>query len=184
MDEFYYTVNEKYYDEYGSYIKKARAICDELNLPVSKNVQWELNYAYKSYGQCFRTNDNSFMICINRVYFKKSTPKYKRYLLSTIVHELIHTIDFKDSHGKVFMKYADIVNEKYNDEYGDFITKLNDSHIINENAKYILKCSNCGELFYYHRICQDVRDSINGTEIHNCGTGKGWGMINVERIRR
>lgn len=188
MDVFDYLVGQKYRDEYSFYIKKARVICDELHVPVCKNVKWTINDAYKTYGKCLKRGDGSYYITINRVFFKKDTKKYKRGLLSTIIHELIHTINYDDNHGEIFLKYAAIVNEKYNDEDGQFIRITSPSDILNEQAKYVLKCENCGKLFYYHRINQDVRDAIenNGDNVHICGigVGNGWGMVLVERIRK
>lgn len=186
-DDFTAIASKAFCNRYIESVKKARAICDELDLPVSKNVSWVTFREWNNYGRCIHYKDDHYVIKINTVYFKKDDERYRRYLLSTIIHELIHSIEGCMNHGENFLKNAEIVNQKYGE---GFIRPTNNSNILDENAKYIFKCDNCGKIVTYNRMCQDVKDAIenNGDNVHFCGLNgykgpKQWGMLRVERIR-
>lgn len=187
-DDFSDIIYKTYCDEYIQYVRKARAICDELQMPISQNVKWTIFREWHNYGRCIHYKDDHYVIKINTVYFKKDDERYRKYLLSTIIHELIHSIEGCMNHGENFLKYADIVNQKYGE---GFITPINSSNILEENAKYIFRCNNCGQIVTYNRMCQDVKDAIenNGDNVHFCSLNgykgpKEWGRLLVERIRK
>jgi hypothetical protein len=158
-------------------------------MTVSKHLEWKTFRECHTYGRCRHCRDVHYIIYINTVYFKKDDERYRRDLLSTMIHELIHSIKGCMNHGENFLKYAEIVNQKYGK---GFIKPRGDSNILEENAKYIIRCDNCWAIVTFNRICQDVKDAIenNGDNVHfshlnGYGEGtKGWGMLMVERIRK
>lgn len=179
-------ISDKYIDELKYYVKEADQICDELKMPVMKDITWYTYRKRSEYGCCHRIDDKKANITINTVYFKYHDQRTKEYLLSTIIHELIHTIKGCNNHGDQFMKYVNLVNDHYKNLH---LAKTNDSKILQKDAKYIFKCQNCGQLFYYDRKCQFVIDVLenNGDNVHICSDtaryGQPWGLVLVERVR-
>lgn len=187
-DIFDNDINSKILPEYKEFVKRGREICNECNIPIGEDIEWSISRMYNSYGRTYEYNYRIPRININSVYFKKKTKKYKRYLLSTIVHELIHSASNCCNHGKLWREYAERVNKKYSDKYGKFITVSDDSGILDEHAKYVLRCENCGKLIFCGRKDEYVRDAINGIHMtaHLCpkGVGEGFGYFKLERIRK
>lgn len=79
---------------------------------------------------------------------------------NTIMHEIIHCFPYCNNHGKQFKMYAKYINEKL----GYNITRLGNKKQDYENSnvqyqekeyKYIIKCTNCGKLFYRNRLAKN-----------------------------
>ena len=79
---------------------------------------------------------------------------------NTIMHEIIHCFPYCNNHGKQFKMYAKYINEKL----GYNITRLGNKKQDYENSnvqyqekeyKYLIKCTNCGKLFYRNRLAKN-----------------------------
>lgn len=74
-------------------------------------------------------------------------------LLSTVVHELIHTIPGCMNHGSNFKYYAALVNRKYPALKIQRCTSMKEVGVCanTKPARYIAKCSCCGKEWKYSR---------------------------------
>lgn len=76
---------------------------------------------------------------------------------NTIIHELIHCLPMCNNHGKVFKEYAKYINNqlgydiKTTGNKKEDYKKSNKKYIEEKQYKYIIKCKDCGELYYRMR---------------------------------
>lgn len=92
---------------------------------------------------------------------------------NTIIHELIHCIPYCNNHGKEFKQYAKYINSKlgYNisragNKKEDY-EKSNIKYLEDENYKYKVICTKCGQEFYRKRVNKNL------TRKYRCGKCKG-----------
>ena len=117
-------------------------ILDELNIPISRKVEFKYNNAISYYGICKKLEHHSSDY---RVLIRKDLPDDN--FIGTAIHELLHTICIKDGHQGKWKYYANIVNQ--NTRY--YIARANgftvdDVELKNmpsfEKHQYYLKCKN------------------------------------------
>ena len=123
--------------------------CKNVNIPIRDDkvikIEFTKEYAQESRGFCIMDNDrNTFSIFINSIYQEKDCPIEE--LNEIIIHELIQTCPLCQSHGKTWMKYARIMNDKYGYE----LTTSKDYDAVFHKTwpilhKYI--CKKCGSIF-------------------------------------
>lgn len=143
-------------------MKYVNECMDELNaidIPYSKKVEkWEINKRAKNrWGQC-RKNYDSYSINISvRLLDDEVTEKA---LKTTIIHELLHTIEGCMNHGYKWQKYADLVNDCYNYNVKR-VTSIEEKGLDKEKeklkCKYVFKCSNCGAITAQDRLTKFVK---------------------------
>src|SRR5699024_4635554 len=80
---------------------------------------------------------------------------------NTIMHEIIHTCNHCFNHGNEWKHISNIVNDCYS-FYNIKRCTSPEEKGINENiekkeAKYILRCTKCGKLFYKNRMCKVIK---------------------------
>lgn len=95
-----------------------------IGVPVSNNIKKVSTNSRLSttYGRCSRDRkDNSFTIQIAT--FLLSDKLDESIVCDTIMHELIHTCDGCFNHGKLFQRYARMVNKAYNMNIGTYVDK-------------------------------------------------------------
>lgn len=94
-------------------IEKAIEICNNLNIPISKSIEFRPSFANNTYGLAYRNTSNcksgkggkvEFIVLIN----ERMTES--KDVIETAIHELLHTAAPTDSHGGKWKAYAEIVN--------------------------------------------------------------------------
>lgn len=89
---------------------------------------------------------------------------------STIVHELIHTVDGCFNHGKEFQSLANWLSRVYGIELGTRASKremaLSKEYRI-AKAKYIIRCEKCGQIILRERATRLVKFPMT----YSCGCG-------------
>ena len=123
--------------------------CKNVDIPIRDDkvikIEFTKEYAQESRGFCIMDNDcNTFSIFINSIYQEKDCPIEE--LKETIIHELIHTCPRCQSHGKIWMKYAKILNDKYGYE---LMTTKDYEAVFNKELPILHKyvCKTCGSFF-------------------------------------
>lgn len=117
-------------------------------IPYSENTlnRIKIINSKKSLGRC-KKNFVYYTICLSK-YMHGCTDKE---IKSTICHELIHTCENCFNHGKVFKKYASILNNKFNYNIARTSTCENFKNAYKLDCKYIVKCKTCGHVTYLKR---------------------------------
>lgn len=97
-----------------------------------------------TFGLCKKINTIKgieFSILINPVLYANEDS-----LMETMVHEVLHTVDGCDNHGKLWVENANIMNNKY----GYHISRCSsyeEKGLVRPDPKYKLKCNCCGEVY-------------------------------------
>ena len=98
------------------------------------------------------TGDDSWELHISNCFEDiQDERRARNRLLSTIVHELIHTIPGCLNHGSNFKYYASLVNRRYPNLKIQRCTSMKEFGIQDRKPSYILKCSGCGKTWNYSR---------------------------------
>lgn len=99
--------------------------------------------------------------------------KAKNRILSTVIHELIHTIPGCMNHGYNFKYYASLVNRKYPSLQIQRCTSMEECGVQKKKKDftYIIKCNFCGHEFKYRRKPQ-VLGYLNCCRCPYCRTYK------------
>ena len=123
--------------------------CKNVNIPIRDDKVVKIEFTDEDIGEnlgfCILNEEYmTFSIFISSIFLEKNGPI--KELKETIIHELIHTCNRCWGHGKTWMKYAKILNDKYKYE----LTTFKDYDAIFHKDKPILHkyiCKNCGSLF-------------------------------------
>lgn len=144
-----------------------------IGVPYGNVVEWKVNTRAQSrWGQCKRLTHNRFSINISSRLLDERVDLVG--LKNTIIHELLHTIEYSDGHRGAWAKWAGYVNRKlgYNikrtssaDEKG-VPTEL--QHNKTQEYKYVVECPCCK-----HQWKRMVKSSlISHPEYYQCPTCK------------
>lgn len=128
-------------------LKIGTGMLKSINIPVTKEIAPTVHLinSRKKYGICRHYGDGFYQICLSK-YTLGSSPKS---IMSTILHELLHTCEDCDNHGLIWKRYAKRVNRHYN--YDIRRTGSND-HTLADRANLIgptavaLVCEKCHEI--------------------------------------
>ena len=147
---------------------------DAIEIPYVKPIKITVSSrTTRRYGQCkklfngFEINISSFLLDdrLDDVVVK-----------TTIIHELVHTINKCFNHGEVFKKYARLISDCYC-QY-DIATTATQEHEKEVNKfrelkpkeyKYNFKCENCGQIIKR----QKNSDFVKRYKLYTCGNCKG-----------
>lgn len=141
--------------------------------------------AKKRWGQCKITLNSTYWE--NKIFSINISERLLQDDISdistkdTIMHEILHTCKGCMNHGEEWKRLADIVNDCYSYYNIKRISSAEEKGINikeeekKEEAKYILRCTKCGKLFYKNRMCEVVRYPM----IYNHKTDGGQ----LERIK-
>ena len=134
---------------------------DELDIPYSPSITWKINTRAQRWGLCRTKFDGTCEIEINISLFAEGAFDG---LKNTISHELLHTCPGGHGHKGMWKEYADMVNRAF----GYNIKRCSSSEeksaeSINgrdreDNIKYILRCTGCGNKWTYMRAGKIVRN--------------------------
>lgn len=122
----------------------------------------------KFIGLCHHLRDGTHMIEINPVILTSSTPI--KSLKEVIIHEILHTCKGCDNHGRIWKQLAAKINARYGynvTHYSSYVTLGITAEKLAQSAKYVIECTNCGELYSYKRRSK-VIDSYKKCSCGNC----------------
>lgn len=139
-------------------------------VPGKINAKVELNTTAKRFGRCSKVihKDYDYEIQIN----KKLLSVDKSKLMSTLVHEVLHSCKGCMNHGSVWKNYAAMMNF----QFGYDISRTSSYEAIGIErpvAKYTIECQGCGNKF--HR--QNKSKLITHTSQYKCKCGSGLKLI-------
>lgn len=155
-------------------VKEAMDICDSLNIPYANVDSFTVNYRAKSrWGQCRAKRYNgriyNYSININADLLKSE--ESHNGLVSTVIHELIHTCPNCMKHTGEWKMLADKVNRAYGHQ-GISITRCKSAEDLGvkelptfSNYKYAVVCPKCGAAARYTRKSKCVMHP----EWYRCG---------------
>lgn len=140
----------------------------ELKIPVPDNIYRNIivnSRPRKRFG-CCRKQNNMYIIEISK--FVLECPLKK--ISEVIAHEVLHTCEGCYNHGKLWKKYAKLMNEAYGYE----ISRLTSSEKMGlgktegkNQIRYIIKCKKCGKEYPRQRFTC-VMQKINA---YRCSCG-------------
>lgn len=117
----------------------------------------------RKFGFCRKTANGGFQIWITDLAMHGD-------IKSTIVHELIHTVEGCFNHGKEFQSLANWLSRVYDIELGTRASKkemaLSEEYRISK-AKYIIRCKKCGQTILRERATRLVKLPMT----YSCGCG-------------
>ena len=117
----------------------------------------------RKFGFCRKTANGGFQIWITDLAMHGD-------IKSTIVHELIHTVEGCFNHGKEFQSIANWLSRVYGIELGTRASKkemaLSEEYRI-AKAKYIIRCKKCGQTILRERATRLVKLPMT----YSCGCG-------------
>lgn len=98
-------------EKYQKLIKECVELLNKLNAPISKSVYFKLSSGYSRYGYCKRNvravnareRNYEYTVAINKYLVHDEDIK------TTVIHELLHTIDDKLGHKGEWKKWATFV---------------------------------------------------------------------------
>lgn len=135
---------------------KVRNDLVKAGIPVSDSINplIKISRAKRKWGSCkllLNKSSYKFEISISEICFKE--PDYIRFISNTMAHELIHTVNKCFNHGEYFKIYSNLAIKA-----GYTITTTSKSSVVKSEkdkyneAKHILKCTKCGEMYYRFRF--------------------------------
>lgn len=142
-----------------------------LNIPVSNEICpiVRISKAKRRWGSCKmlkKYNAYKFYISISEKCF--SEPNYIDFIKNTMAHELIHTVKGCFNHSKEFKYYGYVASK-----LGYAVTVKSESKLEKSDeekfkeAKHILKCTVCGQMYYRYRFPKD-KNYINKIVCGKC----------------
>ena len=124
---------------------------------------WFSDKSFSRFGSCRRLMNGYFAIEITDLGLHGD-------IRSTIVHELIHTVEGCYNHGPKFQEIARFLSSAYNIELGTRASKnemaLSEEYRI-AKAKYVIKCKKCGQIITRQRATRLVKLPMT----YSCGCG-------------
>ena len=138
---------------------------DMLSRGIKVGRIYEVSFGKSThiFGRCRCEGNDMYTIIINDLALHGD-------VISTIVHELIHTVKGCMNHGDKFHKIADICNKAYDLDIGTYTSK-NELEACREyrlkTARYIVQCTKCGNTIFRSRNC----DLIRYTNLYSCICG-------------
>ena len=148
-------------------VKEAMDICDSLDIPYANVNSFTVNYRAKSrWGQCRAKKYNgriyNFSININADLLKSE--ESHNGLVSTVIHELIHTCPNCMKHTGEWKMLADKVNAAYGYR-GISITRCKSAEDLGVKElpafqvyKYAVVCEDCGGVARYKKMTKVVQN--------------------------
>lgn len=114
---------------------------------------WFSDKSFGKFGSCKRLTNGYFVIEITDLGLHGDVK-------STIVHELIHTVEGCYNHGPKFQEIARLLSSAYNIELGTKASK-NEMALSKEyriaKSKYVIRCKKCGQIVTRQRATRLVK---------------------------
>ena len=128
------------------YLGKCIEMCKEYGIPVRTVTEISVHKSKKAWGYCKTSDYETFQITISEVLTDPTISADDKGLISTILHELIHTCPDCFNHGAKFCQYAKILTEKtgYSVKISDDANGKGVDKIAFFNTyKYLYICEKC-----------------------------------------
>ena len=120
---------------------KCMSMLDNIGIEYGTISKWEINSrAIKRWGQCKKRNDN-FIISISSKLLEDSVDN--KALETTVLHELLHTVEGCLNHGNKWQNVANRVNSRYGYNIKR-TTSSEEKGIERTPYTYMVKCKDCG----------------------------------------
>ena len=142
-----------------------------------KRYQLQFIDGLSTLGKCRNHGNNKYTIYLSKNHADISEEKY---VINTVMHELIHSLDNCMSHTGRWKQIANIVNNRYgynitrvetdNAAYSEYYHDIKMSRI-----KYEITCTCCGATTNYQRKTKAVTNIANHIGRYRCN---GCGAIN------
>ena len=114
---------------------------DEIGIEYGNVTRWEINTrAIKRWGQCRKTNGN-YTISIASKLLEDNVDN--KALETTVLHELLHTVNGCMNHGHNWQNVANKVNSRYGYNIKR-TTSSEEKGIERTPYTYMVKCKDCG----------------------------------------
>ena len=158
-------------------LEEAIDMCYELNIPYRKIVEISYNGRIKSaWGRCIKSYDVASKDFVFRIEIQKSLGNEiifpnKDSILSTIIHEIIHTCVDCFDHGEKFQEYSNAISKRYGINVlirSDAETKGANTIAYFSTFKYVFVCKKCGAKIGKTRTSDFVKRCSYYTH-RNCG---------------
>ena len=124
---------------------------------------WFSDKSFRKFGSCRRLMNGYFAIEITDLGLHGDVK-------STIVHELIHTVEGCYNHGPKFQEIARLLSSAYNMDLGTHAgvreMELSREYRISK-AKYAVQCEKCGQLIVRQRATRLIKLPMT----YSCGCG-------------
>lgn len=141
----------------------------ELGIEPSNNINPTvriIDKKVKYLGRCSRRN-NEYIITINSALFEATD--YKKAVIGTLFHEVLHTCYKCMNHGVEWKHYANMIKMSYNYDISR-VTSVESIGLEYEklvNINHIVKCEKCGREIKYTRAGKVVKHP----ELYKCQCG-------------
>lgn len=147
------------------------SMLDEIGIEYGNVTSWEINTrAIKRWGQCRKRNGN-YTISIASKLLEDSVDI--KALETTVLHELLHTVNGCMNHGYNWQNVANKVNSRYG--YNIKRTTSNEEKGIERTPyTYMVKCKDCGREIGRYKMSNVIQRPQN----YRCGSCGG----KLERI--
>lgn len=162
---------------YMAMFNEALEIVHGLGIETGVIVSVDLNYRAKNrLGQCKRNNFlNTYELNFNYLIFNDNANE--DVVMSTIIHEILHTCDGGMTHKGEWKRLANIVNAntKYNITRCTSYESLGiENPIKDKKHNYVFVCEDCGQVFIRERASKFTRN------YHNYRCGKCGGELRFD----
>ncbi len=146
-------------NDFNSLFVQVKEQALNVGIPLPDNIYPEIlsnNRAKKRFG-CCKKIDGEFYIELSS--FMKDAPAHS--VKQTIAHELLHTCNGCQNHGRLFKYYADVMNRAYG--YDIKTTSTLEELGIEKNEgtsptlNYALKCMSCGKIIARSRMSKIIQ---------------------------
>ena len=156
--------------------ERAKDYLDVIEVPYSKDIEWiKANSRYtRRYGNCAWHYDNKkgrrvFQIQIASFLLSEEITDDK-VVLSTIIHELIHTCEGCQNHGAKFHYWGDLVTDCYGIEITTYVSderaaKVREAGVAPKRKSvsynWAFNCENCGREWKYKKMPKFMQWGFN-----------------------
>ena len=103
-----YSFKNNINQEMKNLIQECIKMCDDANIPISKNITFGLDSAERRHGVCkYNLRTEEYQITISKYLVKTEDKK------NTIIHELLHSCADGHSHGYGWQRHAHTIYKNY-----------------------------------------------------------------------
>lgn len=127
-----------------------------IGIQPAAKIRWVVNTrATSRWGRCQELAPDSYEISISSRLLQEDVDI--QAAKDTIMHELLHTVKGTKGHTGLWLQLAKQVNRQLPGYHIKRTTSYEEKGIQPVEARYILQCSHCGQLFRRQRMSDLVR---------------------------
>lgn len=157
-------------------LENAKHVFDTLDIEYGNVTKIEVNYRAKTrWGQC-RKKNGSYTININSRLLEDDILEDK--VMSTVLHELLHTVNGCMNHGHKWQSLAELINDCYSCYDITRTTSYDFFGISREERlndfKYTIRCEKCGQVLHRHKMFDTHRYSCGRCHTNSWKVVVNW----------